>query len=96
MNSRQIVVGLLLAAGIAVVVLLITPAVHVPYVVLHGPMTALRAQRAAKLFVALIRAAALIFAGLLLPLRSMRTSLEEASACPSVSSPLHLSCTLRC
>jgi len=96
MGSRQMMVGFLLAAGIAVVLLLVTPVVHFPGIVVHGPMTALRAQRAARLFAALIRAAALLFAGLLLRYQTMRTSLQGAMACLKVSSSPHLSCTLRC
>ena len=63
MHSRQVIQGLLLTAGIAVVALLILPAVHVPFIVVHGPVSALRAQRAALLFQVLIQASAFTFAG---------------------------------
>jgi len=63
MHSRQVIQGLLLTAGIAVVALLILPAVHVPFIVVHGPVSALRAQRAALLFQILIQTSALTFAG---------------------------------
>lgn len=66
MSSRQIAQGLFMAAGIAILVLLIVPAVHLPFVVVHGPMTALRAQRAAWLFILLLRAAAFLFVSTLL------------------------------
>lgn len=63
MHSRQVIQGLLVAAGIAIVALLILPAVHVPFIVVHGPVSALRAQRAALLFQVLIQTSALMFAG---------------------------------
>ncbi len=63
MHSRQLIQILLLMAGIAVVALLILPAVHVPFIVVHGPVSALRAQRAALLFQILIQVSALTFAG---------------------------------
>jgi hypothetical protein len=63
MHSRQLIQGLLLMAGIAVVALLILPAVHVPFIVVHGPVSALRAQRAALLFQILIQTSALTLAG---------------------------------
>jgi formate hydrogenlyase subunit 3/multisubunit Na+/H+ antiporter MnhD subunit len=63
MHSRQVIQGLLLTAGVAVVALLILPAVHVPFIVVHGPVSALRAQRAALLFQILIQTSALTFAG---------------------------------
>ena len=63
MHSRQVIQGLLLTAGIAVVALLILPGVHVPFIVVHGPVSALRAQRAALLFQILIQMSALTFAG---------------------------------
>ena len=53
MNSRQIVVGFLIAAGIAMAVLLMMPVVHARCIVVHGPTTAFRAQRSAQLFDAL-------------------------------------------
>ncbi|PYY23255.1 MAG: hypothetical protein DMG62_09175 [Acidobacteria bacterium] len=97
MNSRQMIVGLLLAVGIAVLVLLITPVVHVPYIVLHGPMTALRAQRAAALFNAILSACASLFVGSLFALRGLGTTLERANITLELSSPPpHLSCSLRC
>ena len=66
MRSRQIAQTLVLLAGISILALLITPAVHVPFVVLHGPMSALRAQRAASLLAFALWAAAFLFAGLLI------------------------------
>jgi hypothetical protein len=95
MSSRQIARGLFMAAGIAILVLLVVPAVHVPFVIVHGPMTALRAQRAASLFILLLRASAFLFAGLLLtaPYNS------KVGFCPPPlrsSTPLQLSCAWRC
>lgn len=72
MTSQQMVLGLLLAAGIAIVLLLMMPVVHLPYIVLHGPMSALRAQRAAELFNAFLCACASLFVGLLFALRELR------------------------
>ncbi|PYY12711.1 MAG: hypothetical protein DMG61_15885 [Acidobacteria bacterium] len=95
MNSR-LIVGLLIAVGIAVLVLLITPTVHVPYIVVHGPMTALRAQRAAALFNALMGAGALLFVGLFLHLGRLWASPQQGIAPVKVSNAPHLSCTLRC
>ncbi|HWC15859.1 MAG TPA: hypothetical protein VG498_02555 [Terriglobales bacterium] len=63
MQSRQMVRGLFLAAGIAILTLLIAPAVHVPCIVVHGPASALRAQRAAWLLQILIQASAFLIAG---------------------------------
>ena len=96
MNSRLIVVGLLIAAGIAVLALLITPVVHLPYIVVHGPMSALRAQRAAALFKALLSACASLFVGLVFAIREMRKAAARGSTPFEVSDPLDLSCALRC
>lgn len=96
MNSRQMVVGLLLAAGIAIVLLLMMPVVHLPYIVLHGPMTALRAQRAAKLFNAFLCACASLFVGSLFVFRELRTTSKQGGTTLELSSPPHLSCSLRC
>jgi len=99
MSSRQVIQGIFLAAGIAILVLLFMPAVHAPFVVMHGPMTALRAQRAAWMIRVLLQAAAFLFAGLLLPLPLPLLHLFplEFGALPvSELSPLRLSCTLRC
>lgn len=96
MSSRQIARGVFLAAGIAILVLLVVPAVHVPFVIVHGPLTALRAQRAAWLFNLLLRASAFLFAGLLLVPLSRRIM---PGFCPPPlhsSSPLYLSCAWRC
>lgn len=78
MNSRPIAQSLFLLAGIAILLLLIVPAVHVPFVVVHGPLTALRAQRAASLVSFLLRAAAFMFLGFVLPLM---TVLYKAAFC---------------
>lgn len=82
-----------MAAGIAILVLLIVPAVHLPFVVVHGPVTALRAQRAAWLFVLLLRAAAFLSAGTLLTIPHP----SKEGFCPP---PLHysqyLGCVWRC
>lgn len=79
MSWRRVAYGLLLAAGIAVLVLLIMPAVHVPFIVVHGPVSALRAQRSAWLFSLLLQAMAFLLAGVL-PLRSAATALRRCSA----------------
>lgn len=96
MNSRLIVVGLLIVTSLAILALLITPVVHVPYIVVHGPMSALRAQRAAALFDALIGASAIVFAGLLFALQDLRTTSRPGSTSFEVPNAPHLSCSLRC
>ena len=96
MSSRQVIQGIFLTVGIAILALLFMPAVHAPFVVMHGPMTALRAQRAAWLLNFLIQAAAFLFAGMLLPpLRFF--AMSEVGTLPfGESSLLRLSCALRC
>jgi len=94
-GSRQVVQGIFLAAGIAILVLLFMPAVHAPFVVMHGPMTALRAQRAAWMIRVLLQAAAFLFAGLLLPLLNL-LPLEFGALPVGGLSPLRLGCALRC
>jgi len=96
MNSRLIVVGLLIVTSLAILALLITPVVHVPYIVVHGPMSALRAQRAAALFNALIGASAIFFAGLIFVLHALRTTSRLGSTTFELLSAPHLSCSLRC
>ena len=96
MSSRQIAQGLFMAAGIAILVLLIVPAVHLPFVMVHGPLTALRAQRAAWLFILLLKAAAFLFVGLLL--MTAHNSKVGFGPPPLRSSSAHfgLSCVWRC
>jgi hypothetical protein len=96
MRSRQTVQTVLLLAGVAILALLIIPAVHVPFVVLHGPMTALRAPRAASLLAILLRATAFVFAGLLTarPLRDQNFQIGPRAF--SAATPLRLSCAMRC
>lgn len=96
MNSRQIVQLLLLAAGLSILVLLMIPAVHVPCVVVHGPVTALRAQRAAWLFHFLMRAAAFLFVGMLLPLLCQPALFRRILLPISELGDLSLNCALRC
>ncbi|HWY68929.1 MAG TPA: hypothetical protein VNX88_09705 [Terriglobales bacterium] len=95
MNSRLIVVGLLIVASLTILALLMTPVVHVPYIVVHGPMSALRAQRAAALFNALIGASA-FFVGLLFVVQELRTTSRVGSTTLELPGSLHLSCSLRC
>jgi len=96
MRSRQTVQTLLLLAGIAILALLIVPAVHLPFVVLHGPMSALRAQRAASLLAFLLRAAAFLFAGLLTAPRVGRQSSQSCPRAVSAANRIGLSCAMRC
>ena len=95
MSSQQIPRALFLAAGIAILVLLVVPAVHVPFVVIHGPLTALRAQRAAWLFILFLRAAAFLDAGLLLAI-AYNSKVGFLPLPLSFSTPLRLSCAWRC
>jgi hypothetical protein len=96
MRSRQVVQTLLLLAGIAILALLIVPAVHLPFVVLHGPMSALRAQRAASLLNFLLRAAAFLFAGLVGVPQLRRQNSQNGPQVASAANPLGLSCAMRC
>lgn len=95
MSSRQIAQGLLLAVGLSILVLLMIPVVHCPCIVVHGPTTALRAQRAAILLIVLMRAAAFLFVGML-----AAPSFRAAPQCDSLRvfsmNALSLSCALRC
>ena len=95
MSSRQIVQGLLILAGLSILVLLMIPAVHVPCIVVHGPATALRAQRSAWLLTLLIRAAALFDVGMLTVL-SLRTATTGIRIPISATEDLALNCALRC
>lgn len=96
MSSRRIGRSLFLAAGIAIVALLVMPAVHVPFIVVHGPVSALRAQRMAWLLNFLIRAAAFLFAGLLMPLLHARANREFFVPRLNSLAPICLSSPMRC
>ena len=96
MSSRQIAQSLFLAAGIAILVLLILPAVHVPCIVVHGPLSALRAQRAAWLLSLLMSAAAFLFVGVLPPLRRKDANSGFLAPPLPVLAPARLSCAMRC
>jgi hypothetical protein len=96
MNSRQIIQALWLAAGLSILVLLMIPAVHLPCIVIHGPATALRAQRAASLLIFLMQAAAFLFAGMVLPLLSKRATLRPAITQNGAWADVWLNCALRC
>ena len=95
MSSRQIAQGLLVAVGLAILVLLMTPVVHCPCIVVHGPTTALRAQRAAILLVVLMRAAASLFVGMLAAMAFRAASRTDSLGVFSINA-LSLSCALRC
>ena len=96
MRSRQIVQTLLLLAGIGILALLIIPAVHVPFVVLHGPMSALRSQRAASLLAFALWAAAFLFAGPLIGRRFRLHSSQIGIQGFRAANPVGLSCAMRC
>ena len=96
MTSRQMAQGLLLAVGLSILVLLMIPVVHVPCLVVHGPVTALRAQRAALLLDFLMRAAAFLFVGMLLPVLSEPALFGRILLPISELSDLSLNCALRC
>jgi hypothetical protein len=98
MSSRQIIRALWLAAGLSILVLLMIPAVHLPCVVIHGPATALRAQRAASLVIFLMQAAAFLFAGRVSPMFSERTMsmCRRAIAQFGAWADVSLNCALRC
>jgi hypothetical protein len=96
MSWRQIAQSLFLAAGIAILVLLILPGVHVPCIVVHGPLTALRAQRAVWLLNLLMWAAAFLFAGVLPPLLCDDANSGFFGPPLTVLAPARLSCAMRC
>ena len=96
MSSRQMVQGILLAVGLSILFLFMIPVVHVPCVVIHGPATVLRAQRAAWLFDFLLRAAAFLFVGMLLPLLCQPALFRRISLPISELGDLSLNCALRC
>ena len=96
MHSRQVIQGLLLTAGVAVVALLILPAVHVPFIVVHGPVSALRAQRAALLFQILIQMSALTLAGFSIRLQNRERHSRNDSQAPLVNCFSNLIYVMRC
>jgi hypothetical protein len=96
MHSRQVIQALLLTAGIAVVALLILPAVHVPFIVVHGPVSALRAQRAALLFQILIQTSALTFAGFCMRSRERRRHSQNELQTPLVNFFSNFIYVMRC
>lgn len=96
MHSRQLIRGLLLTAGIAVVALLVLPAVHVPFIVVHGPLTALRAQRAALLFQILIQMSALTIAGFCSRSENCRRYSQNEPRAPLVNLFFNLIYVMRC
>ena len=96
MHSRQVIQGLLLTAGIAVVALLILPAVHVPFIVVHGPVSALRAQRAALLFQSLIQMSALTFAGFRMRSQDRSRNSQNEPQVPLVNLFCNLMYVMRC
>jgi hypothetical protein len=95
MSSRQMIEALLLIAGLCILVLLMLPVVHVPCIVVHGPTTAMRAQRAAWLLVFLLEAGAFLFTGLL-PRPIMRCTGIVDPVREHESADLNLDCALRC
>ena len=96
MHSRQLFQGLLLAAGIAVVALLILPAVHVPFIVVHGPLSALRAQRAALVFQILIQMSALTIAGFCIRPENCCPHSQNETRVPLVNFCFNLIYVMRC
>ena len=96
MHSRQLIRGLLLTAGIAVVALLVLPAVHVPFIVVHGPLSALRAQRAALLFQILIQMSALTIAGFFIRSENCSRYSQNETRVPLVNLFFNLIYVMRC
>ena len=95
MSSRQVVQVLFLAAGLCILALLMMPAVHLPCLVVHGPTTALRAQRWALMLVLFLRAAAFLFAGMALSSMAHETLSENVLARYFGIGP-SCRCVLRC
>jgi len=96
MSSGQIARSVFVAAVIAILVLLIVPAVHLPFVVVHGPITALRAQRAAWLLTLLLRTVAFLSLGFAFPVLSLSAISNVNLALDSVSDKFPLRSPLRC
>ena len=96
MHSRQVIQALFLMAGIAILALLFVPAVHVPFIVVHGPMSALRAQRAAWMFQLLIQTSALSVAGFYIPVRALIRHSQNEPSLTSSKCSWNLICALRC
>jgi hypothetical protein len=96
MSSGQIARSVFVAAVIAIMVLLIVPAVHLPFVVVHGPMTALRAQRAAWMLTLLLRTVAFLFLGFVFPILSLSAISNVNLALDSVSDKFPPRSPLRC
>jgi hypothetical protein len=95
MSSRQVACGLFLAAGVAILALLIMPAVHLPFIVVHGPVSALRAQRSASLLRFMVQAAAFLLAGLL-PLPSSPAIVKFCLPKPNSFARMSPNLALRC
>jgi hypothetical protein len=96
MGSRQIACSLFLGAGIAIVALLIIPAVHVPFIVVHGPVSTLSSQRSAWSLIFLLWAAARVMAGLAFLPAAIRFAHHAHDGEGVVFHPLRLNCPLRC
>jgi hypothetical protein len=96
MSSRQIACSLFLGAGIAIVALLIIPAVHVPFIVVHGPVSTLSSQRSAWSLIFLLWAAARMMAGLAFLPAAVRFTHPAHDGELVIFHPLRLTRPLRC
>jgi len=95
MSPYQTARFFLLAAGLCVVALLLTPAVHASVIIIHGPMTALRSFQFAAIFRWLMRAM-LLFGVLVPPLQMLRRVAFELFAFNAASLPSTQTSPLRC
>jgi hypothetical protein len=63
MRQHWMIRSVCILTGIVVLALLLVPAVHLPFIVIHGPLSALRAQQAAGMLQIIIQAPAFMPAG---------------------------------
>jgi hypothetical protein len=96
MGSRQMTHSFFLAAGIAIVALLIVPVVRAPFIVVHGPISNLNSERAALSLTLMLRAAVQMTANPSLSHRAARPIQQTSGGELFNFCPMHRSCPLRC
>jgi hypothetical protein len=95
MGSRQIAYSLFLGVGIAIVALLMIPAVHLPFIVVHGPVSTLDVHRPAWALIFLVETPAFVAAGSASLSTAMRLS-QQTNEATFLFRPLRLNSPLRC
>jgi hypothetical protein len=95
MGARHTACLFLMGAGLCMLMLLLFPVVHAPFVVVHGPITVLRALRNISLLYLLIRGTLLVvFGRLFLRFLSLLAPGDGTGALRSQNPALV--CALRC